>query len=194
MSTKAVSLFDREILLKAIADSFRKLNPRHQLKNPVMFVTLVGAILTSSSSSPRRSRSVTSADRTLASVHRAFLQTLLKPWQKDAARPGPGASRLPPANSSPSAAQGRRLSNRSMPRSCEKATLCAWSAGEQIPGDGDVVEGAASVERISHHRRISSGYPEAGGDRCAVTGGTRVLSDQLLISITADPGEGSSIT
>ena len=46
MSTKAVSLFDREILLKAIADSFRKLHPRHQLKNPVMFVTLVGAILT----------------------------------------------------------------------------------------------------------------------------------------------------
>ena len=61
-------------------------------------------------------------------------------------------------------------------------------AGEQIPGDGDVVEGAASVDESAITGESAPVIREAGGDRCAVTGGTRVLSDQLLINITADPG------
>ena len=62
-------------------------------------------------------------------------------------------------------------------------------AGDFIPGDGEVIEGVASVERKRHHGRKRAGHPESGGDRSAVTGGTRVLSDWLVVRITANPGE-----
>ena len=190
MSTKAVSLFDRSILRQAVGDSFRKLNPRQQLRNPVMFVTLLGAILTFfqlfTTREPRgyvlqialwlfftvifanfAEAVAEGRGKAQARALRASRRQLVaRRRRKDGAEEGVDASQL------------------------RKGDVVFVPAGEMIPGDGDVVEGAASVDESAITGESAPVIREAGGDRCAVTGGTRVLSDQLLVRITADPGEG----
>jgi potassium-transporting ATPase ATP-binding subunit len=190
MSTKAVSLFDREILLKAIADSFRKLNPRHQIKNPVMFVTLVGAILTFF-------QLFTSKEPFgyVLQIALWLLFTVLFANFAEAVAEGRGKAqaRALRASRRQLVAQRRRKDGSFEPvdaTDLRKGDVVRVIAGGQIPGDGDVIDGAASVDESAITGESAPVIREAGGDRCAVTGGTRVLSDQLLIRITADPGEG----
>ena len=190
MSTKAVSLFDREILLKAVADSFRKLHPRLQIKNPVMFVTLVGAILTFF-------QLFTSKEPFgyVLQVALWLLFTVLFANFAEAVAEGRGKAQARALRASRRQLVAKRLRKDG---SCEqvdatelrKGDVVQIVAGEQIPGDGDVIEGAASVDESAITGESAPVIREAGGDRCAVTGGTRVLSDALLIRITADPGEG----
>jgi potassium-transporting ATPase ATP-binding subunit len=190
MSTKAVSLFDREILLKAVADSFRKLHPRQQIKNPVMFVTLIGAILTFF-------QLFTSKEPFgyVLQVALWLLFTVLFANFAEAVAEGRGKAQARALRASRRQLVAKR---RRKDGSCEqvdatelrKGDVVQVVAGEQIPGDGDVVEGAASVDESAITGESAPVIREAGGDRSAVTGGTRVLSDALLIRITADPGEG----
>ena len=190
MSTKAVSLFDREILLKAVADSFRKLHPRQEIKNPVMFVTLVGAILTFF-------QLFTSKEPFgyVLQVALWLLFTVLFANFAEAVAEGRGKAQARALRASRRQLVAKRLRKDG---SCEqvdatelrKGDVVQIVAGEQIPGDGDVIEGAASVDESAITGESAPVIREAGGDRCAVTGGTRVLSDALLIRITADPGEG----
>jgi potassium-transporting ATPase ATP-binding subunit len=190
MSTKAVSLFDREILLKAVADSFRKLHPRQQIKNPVMFVTLIGAILTFF-------QLFTSKEPFgyVLQVALWLLFTVLFANFAEAVAEGRGKAqaRALRASRRQLVAKRRRKDGSFEPvdaTELRKGDVVRVVAGEQIPGDGDVVEGAASVDESAITGESAPVIREAGGDRCAVTGGTRVLSDVLLIRITADPGEG----
>jgi K+-transporting ATPase ATPase B chain len=190
MSTKAVSLFDREILLKAVADSFAKLQPRHQLKNPVMFVTLVGAILTFF-------QLFTSKEPFgyVLQVALWLLFTVLFANFAEAVAEGRGKAQARALRASRRqlvAKQRRKDGSFEQVDATElrKGDIVQVAAGEQIPGDGDVVEGAASVDESAITGESAPVIREAGGDRSAVTGGTRVLSDELLIRITADPGEG----
>jgi K+-transporting ATPase ATPase B chain len=190
MSTKAVSLFDREILLKAVADSFRKLHPRQEIKNPVMFVTLVGAILTFF-------QLFTSKEPFgyVLQVALWLLFTVLFANFAEAVAEGRGKAQARALRASRrQLVAKRRRKDGSVEQvdatELRKGDVVQIVAGEQIPGDGDVIEGAASVDESAITGESAPVIREAGGDRCAVTGGTRVLSDALLIRITADPGEG----
>jgi K+-transporting ATPase ATPase B chain len=190
MSTKAISLFDREILLKAVVDSFQKLDPRQQIKNPVMFVTLIGAILTFfqlfTTKEPRGYVLQIALWLFFTVIFANFAEAVAEGRGKAQARALRASRRQLVAK--------RRLKDGSFEpvdaTELRKGDIVRVLAGELISGDGDVIEGAASVDESAITGESAPVIREAGGDRSAVTGGTRVLSDELLIRITADPGEG----
>ncbi|HUJ43731.1 MAG TPA: potassium-transporting ATPase subunit KdpB [Opitutaceae bacterium] len=190
MSTKAISLFDREILQKAVGDSFRKLDPRLQLKNPVMFITLVGAILTFfqlfTTKEPR--------GYVLQVALWLFFTVIFANFAEAVAEGrGKAQARALRASRRQLVAKRRRKDGSFEPvdaTQLRKGDVVHVRTGEMIPGDGDVIEGAASVDESAITGESAPVIREAGGDRSAVTGGTRVLSDELVIRITADPGEG----
>ena len=190
MSTKAVSLFDREILLQAVVDSFKKLDPRQQIKNPVMFITLIGAILTFfqlfTTKEPR--------GYVLQIALWLFFTVIFANFAEAVAEGrGKAQARALRASRRQLVAQRRRKDGSYEPvdaTELRKGDVVRVLAGELIPGDGDVIEGAASVDESAITGESAPVIREAGGDRSAVTGGTRVLSDKLLLRITADPGEG----
>ena len=190
MSTKAVSLFDRQILRQAVGDSFRKLDPRQQLRNPVMFVTLIGAILTFfqlfTTKEPRGY---------VLQIALWLFFTVIFANFAEAVAEGRGKAQARALRASRRQLVARRRRKDGTEEGVDasqlrKGDVVFVPAGEMIPGDGDVVEGAASVDESAITGESAPVIREAGGDRCAVTGGTRVLSDQLLVRITADPGEG----
>jgi K+-transporting ATPase ATPase B chain len=190
MSTKTISLFDRGILLQAVGDSFRKLDPRLEVKNPVMFVTLIGAILTFwqlfTSKEP--------FGYVLQVALWLFFTVIFANFAEAVAEGrGKAQARALRASRRELAAQRRRKdgSFESVDATqLNKGDVVFVKAGELIPGDGEVIEGAASVDESAITGESAPVIREAGGDRSAVTGGTSVLSDQLLIRITANPGEG----
>ena len=190
MSTKAISLFDREILLKAVLDSFKKLDPRQQIKNPVMFITLIGAILTFF-------QLFTSKEPFgyVLQIALWLLFTVIFANFAEAVAEGRGKAqaRALRASRRQLVAQRRRKDDvfeQVDATELRKGDVVRVLAGELIPGDGDVIAGAASVDESAITGESAPVIREAGGDRSAVTGGTRVLSDELLLRITADPGEG----
>jgi potassium-transporting ATPase ATP-binding subunit len=190
MSTKTISMFDREILLQAVGDSFRKLDPRLEVKNPVMFVTLIGAILTFwqlfTSKEP--------FGYVLQVALWLFFTVIFANFAEAVAEGrGKAQARALRASRRELAAQRRRKdgSFESVDATqLNKGDVVFVKTGELIPGDGEVIEGAASVDESAITGESAPVIREAGGDRSAVTGGTSVLSDQLLIRITANPGEG----
>jgi potassium-transporting ATPase ATP-binding subunit len=190
MSTKAVSLFDRAILLQACIDSIKKLDPRLQLKNPVMFVTLIGAILTFAQlfTSPEPFGYV-------LQVALWLFFTVLFANFAEAVAEGRGKAQARALRASRRQLVAHRRRKDGTLESVDatdliKDDVVSVGAGEQIPGDGEVIAGAASVDESAITGESAPVIREAGGDRSAVTGGTVVLSDQLLIRITANPGEG----
>ena len=190
MSTKSISLFDREIMLTAAGDAFKKLNPRLQLKNPVMLVTLVGALLTFQQllTSPEPFGYVLQVALWLlfTVVFANFAEAVAEGRGKAQARALRASRRQLVAQ--------RRRKDGSLEAvdatQLAKGDVVFVKAGELIPGDGEVVEGAASVDESAITGESAPVIREAGGDRSAVTGGTAVLSDTLAIRITANPGEG----
>ncbi len=190
MSSKSVSLFDREIMLTATADAFKKLDPRQQLKNPVMLVTLVGAILTFQ-------QLFTSKDPFgyVLQVALWLLFTVIFANFAEAVAEGRGKAQARALRASRKQLVARRRRKDGSLESIDATQLAKGDvvfvqAGEVIPGDGEVIEGAASVDESAITGESAPVIRETGGDRSAVTGGTSVLSDTLLIRITANPGEG----
>jgi K+-transporting ATPase ATPase B chain len=190
MSTQSVSLFDREIMLKAVGDSFKKLDPRQQLKNPVMFITLLGAVLTFQ-------QLFTSKEPFgyVLQVALWLLFTVVFANFAEAVAEGRGKAQARALRASRKQLVARRRRKDGSLESVDASLLrkddvVAVSTNELIPGDGEVIEGAASVDESAITGESAPVIREAGGDRSAVTGGTRVLSDQLLIRITTNPGEG----
>ncbi len=196
MAASARPLFDPPIVKRAIRDSFVKLQPRHMVRNPVMFVVLIGSVLTTL---------VLLRDVVAREGHTAFtLQLTIWLWFTvlfanfaEAMAEGRGKAQADTLRKARTQAQARRIP--SADRKAEVTTLPASSLrkgdlvlvtpGEPIPGDGDVVEGVASVDESAITGESAPVIRESGGDRCAVTGGTRVLSDYLVVRITANPGE-----
>ncbi|MBK9989318.1 MAG: potassium-transporting ATPase subunit KdpB [Verrucomicrobia bacterium] len=190
MSTKVVSLLDREILTKAIRDAFTKLDPRAQLKNPVMFVTLLGALLTFE-------QLVTSKEPFGYVLQLALwlLFTVVFANFAEAVAEGRGKAQARALRSSRKQLVAKRRRKDGALESVDalqlrKGDVVFVATGELIPSDGEVIEGVASVDESAITGESAPVIREAGGDRSAVTGGTRVLSDQLTIRVTADPGEG----
>ncbi|MFO0840720.1 MAG: potassium-transporting ATPase subunit KdpB [Phycisphaerae bacterium] len=208
-TTKERPLFDPAIVRQALIDSVRKLAPRHQIRNPVMFVVFVGAILTLALFIHALGGSGEASPAFILGISLWLWFTLLFANFAEAMAEGRGKAQ----------ADALRLSRRSMyskalvdqswktgdgkpsgmmadgqvaPTSSDllrKGTLVLVEAGEFIPLDGEVVEGVASVDESAVTGESAPVIRESGGDRSAVTGGTRVLSDWLIIRITSNPGE-----
>ena len=196
--SKKRSLFQPTIVKKALWDSFRKLNPVHQIKNPVMFVVEVGSILT-----------------TLLFIHAAFtgkgeaspsfiLQISIWLWITvlfanfaESMAEGRGKAQAESLRKTRRDVMAKRLAK---PKPDAEVTKIASSqlkkgdvvlveAGDVIPMDGEIIEGVASVNESAVTGESAPVIRESGGDRSAVTGGTTVLSDWLVVRITTSPGE-----
>ena len=195
--TKSFSLLDQEILRQAVIDAIRKLNPLHLVKNPVMFVVEVGCLLTTA----LFFQSLTGHGEEKASFILAvglwlwftllfanFAEALAEGRGKAQARSLKGTRRdvmakllrTPDRNEAPVTVPGSQL---------KRGDLVLVEPGETIPGDGEVIVGIASVDESAITGESAPVIRESGGDRSAVTGGTRVLSDWLIVRITANPGE-----
>src|ERR1700756_377331 len=187
------SLADSAILTRAILDSFRKLNPRTMVKNPVMFVVEVGAVLTT----------IQLAWNALNHAgHFGFgLQITLWLWFTvlfanfaEAMAEGRGKAQADTLRKARAETQAHRLCSDGhaeiVPSSkLRSGDVVLVTAGEFIPGDGEVIVGVASVDESAITGESAPVIRECGGDRSAVTGGTRVLSDEIKICITANPGQ-----
>ena len=169
------------------------------VRNPVMFVVEVGSLLTTVLVDPGAVRQGRSPGRfhrrgrPLAVVHRAVRQFLRSPGRRARQGPGRGAAQDPPDHPGQEAASSPdRQAKYELVASTalRKDDLFLVEAGDIIPADGEVIEGIASVDESAVTGESAPVIRESGGDRSAVTGGTRLLSDWLVVRVTANPGEG----
>jgi len=194
-TTRELSLFDREILGPAAIESVRKLAPMHVAKNPVMFVVEVGSVLTTvlffrdlvappAGAAP--------AWFTLG-VSLWLWFTVLFANFAEAVAEGRGKAQADTLRKMRKETTARRLVNGREERvpasNLKKGDTVVVEAGELIPGDGDVIEGIASVDESAITGESAPVIRESGGDRSAVTGGTKVLSDRIVVRITAEAGQ-----
>ena len=187
------SLFDPEITRQAVIDAFKKLNPRTQARNPVMFIVWIGSILATLVFA-RDARTSTAQENVFAGLTALSLWfTVLFASFAEAMAEGRGKAQADALRKtrSETVAKVRRHGEIVDVASSELVVgdECVVVAGEVIPGDGTVVEGIASVDESAITGESAPVIRESGGDRSAVTGGTKVLSDQIVVMITAKPGE-----
>ena len=190
---KKISMWDQTIVTRALVDALRKLNPTRMWKNPVMFVVEAGSVITTV---------LLIRDLTAGSSGTGFaLQITLWLWFTvlfanfaEAMAEGRGKAQAATLRK----AKTETVANRLLPGGqieevpapkLRKGDVVIVSAGEFIPGDGEVIEGVASVDESAITGESAPVIREAGGDRSAVTGGTRVLSDHIKIRISSNPGE-----
>jgi K+-transporting ATPase ATPase B chain len=193
MAAKSKSLWDAKIVRQALLDSLIKLSPRTMMRNPVMFVVEIGSVVTSV---------LLVRDALAGKAGFGFdLQITLWLWFTvlfanfaEAMAEGRGKAQAETLRK----ARSETMANRLLPdgktenvsgAKLRTGDLVIVSAGDIIPGDGDIVEGVASVDESAITGESAPVIREAGGDRSAVTGGTRVLSDQIKVKITSNPGE-----
>ncbi len=194
MTDQKASLLDKTILLPAIPDAFRKLNPRVAMRNPVMFVVLIGSVVTTLVFL-RDLGSSTASENVFAGLVALWLWfTVLFANLAEAVAEGRGKAQADSLRKAKAdtTARVRRASGTIEEVPSPELTIgdeCVVTAGEVIPGDGEVIEGIASVDESAITGESAPVIRESGGDRSAVTGGTRVLSDEIVVRITAKPGE-----
>jgi potassium-transporting ATPase ATP-binding subunit len=190
---KAISIWDSRIISRAIVDAFRKLNPITMMRNPVMFVVEVGSVITSI---------LLIRDIAIGGPSIGFdLQITLWLWFTllfanfaEAMAEGRGKAQADNLRKTRTETTAHKLLPNGQAQvvnatQLRKGDIVIVSAGEFIPGDGDIIEGVASVDESAITGESAPVIREAGGDRSAVTGGTRVLSDQIKVRITSNPGE-----
>jgi potassium-transporting ATPase ATP-binding subunit len=188
---KARSLFDREILGRAVADSFVKLDPRWQARNPVMFVCEIGALVTTFFFfRDLRTHGPVGFD---FAISMWLWFTVVFANFAEAVAEGRGKAQADYLRRTRTEATARRIAGEReevvSASVLRKGDTVRVPAGELIPADGDVVKGAASVDESAITGESAPVIREAGGDRSAVTGGTRVLSDEISVCISSNPGE-----
>lgn len=177
-------LFDPKQLLKSLPDAFRKLDPRVMVKSPVMFVVLVGSVLTTvfSFKDP--------GDWFGWAISAWLWLTVIFANLAEAVAEGRGKAQADTLRRAKTDTVARRADGTVVPGTeLRVGDLVVCEAGDIIPGDGDVVEGVASVDESAITGESAPVIRESGGDRSAVTGGTKVLSDRIVIKITTKPGE-----
>lgn len=188
------SLLDRTILVPAIGESFKKLDPRWQARNPVMFVVEVGSVITTFVFVAGFFQGSSGANQLFVGQVALWLWfTVLFANLAEAVAEGRGKAQAAALRRTRSEMTGRRIVDSREERvpapELRKGDRVVAEAGDFIPGDGTVVEGIASVDESAITGESAPVIREAGGDRSAVTGGTRVLSDRVVIEISANPGE-----
>jgi len=194
---KARSLFDTTIVRQAIVDSFRKLTPRRQVRNPVMFVVYVGSILTTLLWGQAVVGQGEAPPWFIFWVSVWLWFTVLFANFAEAMAEGRGKAQAASLRKARRDLQAKRLARPDRnarfeivpASSLRKGQSVLVEAGEFIPADGAVIEGVASVNESAITGESAPVIRESGGDRSSVTGGTQVLSDWLIVEVTADPGE-----
>ncbi len=199
MTTKTVPfpLFERDIVKQAVVDSFRKLSPQQQMRNPVMFVVWVGSILTTLLFIQALGGHGEAPAGFILAVSLWLWFTVLFANFAEAIAEGRSRAQAASMRKAKRDVQAKKLVR---PNYGEKYALVPGSglrkddvvlveAGDFIPGDGTVIEGVASVDESAITGESAPVIRESGGDFSAVTGGTRVLSDWLVVRITTNPGE-----
>jgi len=196
-SAKTRSMFDLPILRQAVIDSFRNLTPRRQVRNPVMFVVYVGSILTTLLFVHALVGKGEAPASFILAVSVWLWFTVLFSNLAEAMAEGRGKAQAASLRKARRDLQAKRLPRpeRGAPftlvsgSTLRKGDIVLVEAGELIPADGEVVEGIASVNESAITGESAPVIRESGGDRSSVTGGTQVLSDWLIVRVTADPGE-----
>src|SRR5215468_10145127 len=193
---KERSLFDPEIVRPAIWESFLKLAPQKVIKNPVMFVVEIGSVLTTLIWLRDVVAPTPTSQPLWFTFNVAFWLwfTVVFANFAEAMAEGRGKAQAAFLRRMRQETTARRQVNdkrvEAVPASAlRKGDVVVVEAGEIIPGDGDVIEGIASVDESAITGESAPVIRESGGDRCAVTGGTKVLSDRIVVRITASPGE-----
>jgi K+-transporting ATPase ATPase B chain len=187
-------MIQQELLLAASRDSVRKLAPRTMVRNPVMFVVEVGAVL-STLVFLRDFASSSGQERVFSGLVVVFLWfTVLFANFAEAVAEGRGKAQAASLRATRKETAARRVrpdgTEEEVPSTAlEPGDLVRIVAGELIPGDGDVVQGVATVDESAITGESAPVIRESGGDRCAVTGGTRVLSDEIVVKVTTRAGE-----
>jgi potassium-transporting ATPase ATP-binding subunit len=190
---KARSLWDRPILTRAFWDSFGKLDPRWQARNPVMFVVEVGAAATTIFFMRDIARHSGTPGFDFAIAAWLWFTVIFANFAEAVAE-GRGKAQADTLRRTKSDTYARKLRDdgtqeRVTSTSLRKGDRYVVEAGEIVPADGDVTEGAATVDESAITGESAPVIRESGGDRSAVTGGTRLLSDRIVVRVTADPGE-----
>ncbi len=197
MSHKQTVFADRKMVLRAIKDSFIKLDPRIQVKNPVMLLVYVSAILTTLLSILAIFDIKDSSGGYTLAIAIILWFTVLFANFAEAIAEGRGkaqADALRAAKKDVIAHKIPSLDQRDMicdvaSTTLKKKDIYIVKAGEQVPADGEVIEGAASVDESAITGESAPVIREAGGDRSAVTGGTTVISDWLIVEVSNEAGE-----
>jgi potassium-transporting ATPase ATP-binding subunit len=179
-------LFDREIVGRAVVDAFKKLDPRVQARNPVMFVVLVGTLVT-------LAESIASPGVFDWSVTVWLFLTILFANFAEAVAEGRGKAQAETLRKMRADTMARRLDRdgeeeRVAASELHRDDIVVCEAGDMVPSDGEIVEGVASIDESAITGESAPVIREAGGDRSAVTGGTLVLSDRIVVRITAERG------
>ncbi len=186
---------DSRVVRDAVVESFRKLDPRVQIKNPIMFTVYVGSILTTIFWVDRLAAGGTESSGFVLGVAIWLWFTVLFANFAEAIAEGHGKAQAASLKKSRTAVTAHRVTNveqrATTPVSAtdlKLGDLVLVAAGETIPADGEVVEGVASVDESAITGESAPVVRESGGDRSSVTGGTRVISDWLLVQVKALPG------
>lgn len=198
MKKQQLRLLDKKLLLPAMMDSFKKLNPVTQAKNPVMFVVYIGSILTSIlviySAMGHQAGGSTNFILNIA-IWLWF--TLLFANFAEGLAEGRSKAQADSLKSAKKDVQAKKLSNAKSRDSIttvssstlRKGDIVLVEAGDNVPCDGEIIEGCAAVDESSITGESAPVIRESGGDFCSVTGGTKVLSDWIIIQISVNPGE-----
>ncbi len=194
---KAISLFDPGIAGPAVLSSLKKLDPRHQIKNPVMFVVFIGSILTTGLFFQALLGHGELPAGFILAVTLWLWFTLIFANFAEAMAEGRGKAQAESLRKTRKDTSAKKLSKPNYGSHFQKVSAATLKKGDVvlveigdfIPMDGEIIEGAASVDESAITGESAPVIRESGGDRSAVTGGTRVLSDWLVVKISSSPGE-----
>lgn len=190
MRAKQINLFNKKILLQAAKDSVAKLNPALQIKNPVIFIVAIGSVLTTIIVFEGVFQGHFSTFNLQIAIWLWF--TVLFANFSEAIAEGRGKAQAESLRKSRTEIIARKIVNKQevslIATELKKGDIIVCEAGEVIPSDGEVIEGIASVDESAITGESAPVIRESGGDRSAVTGGTKVISDRILIKITSEPG------
>ncbi|HKX33114.1 MAG TPA: potassium-transporting ATPase subunit KdpB [Blastocatellia bacterium] len=190
---QATSIWDSKIIARASAEAIRKLNPMTMMKNPVMFVVEVGSVITTVLFVRNLAQRVPGTGFDLQITLWLWFTVLFANFAEAMAE-GRGKAQADNLRKT----RTETTANKLLPGGAieivaapklRRGDVVIVSAGEFIPGDGEIISGIASVDESAITGESAPVIREAGGDRSAVTGGTRVLSDQIRVRITSNPGE-----
>ncbi len=189
MARTSSSIFSRELTLAAIKDSFPKLDPRLQVKNPVMFIVELGSVITTGIFILELVRGHTHNLAFVGVIAFWLWLTVLFANFAEAIAEGRGKAQAATLRATRTTTVARLQDGRELPAAeLQRGDVVIVEAGEVIPADGDVIEGVGSVDESAITGESAPVIRESGGDRSAVTGGTKLLSDRLVVQVTQEPG------
>ena len=177
-------------MLAAIRDSFPKLDPRSQMRNPVMFIVELGSVITTGIFFLELVRGDTSGLWFVATIAIWLWLTVLFANFAEAIAEGRGKAQASALRATRTTTNALLRDGRSVPAAeLQRGDVVIVEAGEIIPADGEIIEGVGSVDESAITGESAPVIRESGGDRSAVTGGTKLLSDRLVIEVTQEPGK-----